>query len=242
MKEYILITGASRGIGRAAALAFARAGFPVLATARNSDGELDTLRNLIHAETGTECLTLAGDAGSEIFVAELFRFLSAHGSLKALVNNAGSAHIGLLQDMTLEQWNRLFQTNLTSMFLTCRAAIPLFLARGSGSIVNSSSVWGIAGASCETAYSATKGAVNAFTRALAKELAPSHIRVNAAAFGVIDTEMNRFLSADEKRALAEEIPAGRFGTAVEAADLIVDLTLNHPYLTGQVVTMDGGWL
>jgi 3-oxoacyl-[acyl-carrier protein] reductase len=242
MKEYLLITGASHGIGRAAALAAARSGLPVLITSRNSDGALDDLRETILSGTEAECLCLSGDIGSETFVLDLFRFLRTYGTLRALINNAGISHIGLLQDMSLEQWDRLFQTNVTSMFLTCRAAVPLFLARGGGSIVNVSSVWGACGASCETAYSATKGAVNAFTRALAKELAPSRIRVNAAAFGAIDTEMNSFLSPEEKAALTEEIPTGRFGTAEEAARLILDLALEHPYLTGQVVTMDGGWI
>ena len=128
------------------------------------------------------------------------------------------------------------------MFLTCRAAIPLFLRQGGGSILNVSSVWGLAGASCEAAYSAAKGAVNSFTRALGKELAPSGIRVNAVAFGAVDTSMNQFLSPEERRALEEEIPAGRFGTPAEAGALIADLSLNHPYLTGQVITMDGAWI
>ena len=144
--------------------------------------------------------------------------------------------------MTLDQWNRLLQTNITSMFLTCRAAVPLFLRQGGGSILNVSSVWGTAGASCEAAYSASKGAVNAFTKALGKELAPSKIRVNAIAFGAIDTSMNRFLSPEERADLEEEIPAGRFGTTAEAGALIADIALNHPYLTAQVLTMDGGWI
>ena len=142
--------------------------------------------------------------------------------------------------MTLGQWENLFRTNITSMFLTCRAAIPLFLARGEGSIVNISSVWGLSGASCETAYSASKGAVNTFTRALAKELAPSHIRVNAAAFGVIDTEMNSFLSPDERQSLTDEIPEGRFGSAEEAAGLHDGSGSASPLSDGQVITMDGG--
>ena len=240
--EYILITGASHGIGRASALAFARSGFRVLATARNGDGALEHLQQEIQNTYQTECLILSGDISEEAFVLELFRYLQVHGTLKALINNAGISHVGLLQDMTLEQWNRLFQTNITAMFLTCRAAIPLFLAQGYGSIVNVSSVWGISGASCEAAYSATKGAVNAFSQALARELAPNHIRVNTAVFGAIDTSMNHFLSVEEKEALAEEIPMGRFGTPEEAADLIADLALHHPYLTGQTVVMDGGWI
>ena len=241
-KEYILITGASHGIGKASALAFARSGFPVLAVARNTDGALSALQQEIQTTCQTECLTLSGDIGEESFVLELFQYLQNHGSLKALINNAGISHVGLLQDMTLAQWNRLFQTNITAMFLTCRAAIPLFLAQNHGSIVNVSSVWGVSGASCEAAYSATKGAVNAFSQALARELAPNHIRVNTAVFGAIETSMNQFLSAEEKENLAEEIPMGRFGAPEEAADLIVDLALHHPYLTGQTIIMDGGWI
>ena len=240
MKEYVLVTGASRGIGRATAASFARQGFPVLAAASTEKALLDLSREITES-TGQECLILAGDVGEESFVQELFDFLTAHGRLKALVNNAGISHIGLLQDMSLAQWNRLFQTNVTSMFLTCRAAIPLFLSQGGGSIVNVSSVWGLSGASCEAAYSASKGAVNAYTRALARELAPSGIRVKAAAFGAIETDINRFLAPEEKQDLADEIAMSRFGTAEEAADLIADLAVNHPYLTGQIVTMDGGW-
>lgn len=242
-QEYILITGASHGIGRAAALAFARAGYSILAVARNKDHSLEALRQEILQDLpSVECLIQAGDVGNEAFIRELFSFLAEHGSLKALVNNAGISQIGLLQEMSLDQWNRMFQTNVTSLFLTCRAAIPLFLQAGQGSIVNISSVWGSVGASCEVAYSATKGAINSFTRALAKELAPSGIRVNAAAFGAIDTSMNSFLSPEERSQLEEEIPMGRYGSPQEAADLVLGLALHHPYLTGQVVTMDGGWI
>ena len=241
-REYIMITGASHGIGKAAAFAFARRGYRVLAISRNLDGGLDKLQQDIQKNLETECLILAGDIGKETFVQKIFKFLSAHGQLKALVNNAGISHVGLLQNMLLEEWNQLFQTNVTSMFLTCRAAIPIFLTQGEGSIVNVSSVWGNVGASCETAYSATKGAINALTHALAKELAPSRIRVTAAAFGVVDTSMNQIFSPAERVALTKKIPMGRFGTMDEAADLLLDLALNHPYLTGQVITMDGGWL
>ena len=120
-------------------------------------------------------------------------------------------------------------------------AVPLMLAKGQGRIINVSSVWGNVGASMETAYSASKGAVNAFTRALAKELAPSHIQVNAAAFGIIDTDMNRSFTEAEIDRITEEIPAGRMGTCEEAAKLILQLAEAPAYLTGQVITMDGGW-
>lgn len=249
MRNYVIITGASRGIGRASALLFAKKGYSVVAAARNEQNlmslqeEIDKIgASMPHSEDRPRCLTYHGDIGDEAFVDQLFASLPRNAHLSALVNNAGISIIGLLQDMTLKEWNRIFQTNVTGMFLTCRRVIPLYLAQGGGSIVNVSSVWGNVGASCETAYSATKGAVNSFTRALARELAPSGIRVNAAAFGTIDTEMNHFLTGEDRQALKEEIGMGRFGTPEEAAALIVDLALNNPYLTGQVVTMDGGWI
>lgn len=241
-KDYAIVTGASRGIGRAAALALAASGCSVLAVSQSCRSGLESLQKEIRETYGTECVTALGDLGSESFVTQLFSLLPDEALLKVLVNNAGISHVGLLQDMTLDQWNRLLQTNITSMFLTCRAAVPLFLRQGGGSILNVSSVWGTAGASCEAAYSASKGAVNAFTKALGKELAPSKIRVNAIAFGAIDTSMNRFLSPEERADLEEEIPAGRFGTTAEAGALIADIALNHPYLTAQVLTMDGGWI
>ena len=116
------------------------------------------------------------------------------------------------------------------------------VSKKAGSIVNVSSVWGLYGASCEVAYSASKGGMNAFTKALAKELGPSNIRVNAIAFGIIDTDMNKCYSEEERADLAEEVAVGRFATAKEAAEMVVDIAINHPYLTGQVVQFDGGWI
>ena len=143
--------------------------------------------------------------------------------------------------MTSEQWHRVLSVNLDSCFYTCRAAIPLMLSKHKGKIINVSSVWGAQGASMEVAYSASKGGMNAFTRALAKELAPSNIQVNAVACGVIDTSMNACLSAEELESLRQEIPADRLGTPAEAAQLILQLANAPSYLTGQIITMDGGW-
>lgn len=134
------------------------------------------------------------------------------------------------------------RTNVTSAFLCARAAIPYMLRRKSGSIINVSSVWGCVGASCEAAYSASKGAVNALTRALAKELAPSGIAVNAVACGAVDTDMNACFSPEERQEIAEEIPAGRFALPSEAADLIYTLAERPSYLTGQIIRLDGGWI
>ena len=164
------------------------------------------------------------------------------GGVDILINNAGISIIGLFQDLSRADWMRLMDTNVGSVYNCCHFAIPHMVHEKCGKIINISSVWGIAGASCEAAYSASKGAVNALTRALAKELAPSNIQVNAVAFGVIDTQMNQCFSEEERRALKEEIPADRMGTCAEAAEMISQVLHSPAYLTGQVITMDGGWI
>ena len=149
-----------------------------------------------------------------------------------LVNNAGISYVGLLTDMTIDEWNHILGVNLTSVFSTCKLAIPHMLSGKSGKIINISSVWGNVGASCEVAYSACKGGMNSFTRGLAKELAPSNI----------DTQMNACFSEEERAALADEIPAGRFGMPEEVASLVLTLAEGNEYLTGQIITLDGGWI
>ena len=242
-KKTVLITGASRGIGRACAQAFAKKGFSLVVTCQSSEKELLELASEIIDKYGVECLPSVGDIGDSDYINTLFAEIQLKfGHLDILINNAGISYVGLLQDMELDEWSQLMNTNVTSAFLCSKAAIPMMLSQGTGSIVNVSSVWGNVGASCEVAYSVSKGASNSFTKSLGKELAPSNIRVNAIALGAIDTEMNKFLSADEKLSLENEIPLGRMGTATEAADLIADIAINHPYLTAQVITMDGGWI
>ena len=147
-----------------------------------------------------------------------------------------------LSDMSDGEWRTILDTNLSSAFYCCREAIPYMVSKKEGKIINISSMWGTSGASCEAAYSASKSGLDGLTRALAKELAPSNIQVNAVAFGVIDTEMNGRLDSAERAALEEEIPAGRFGTVEEAARLVLMLAEAPPYLTGQVIGMDGGFL
>ena len=144
--------------------------------------------------------------------------------------------------MSLEDWHRVIDTNLNACFYTCRLAIPSMVHKKEGRILNISSVWGSAGSSMETAYSASKGGVNALTKALAKELAPSNIQVNAIAPGVIDTAMNHCLSTEDLDTLKNEIPADRLGTPEEVADLAWQLVNAPAYLTGQIITIDGGWL
>ena len=238
----VLITGASRGIGRAVAHAFAKSGFSLIVTCQSSEKDLLELTDEITDRYGVDCLASVGDIGDSEYVEVLFAEIKLkYGHLDILINNAGISHVGLLQDMSLNEWEQLMNTNVTSAFLCTKAAISIMLSHTNGSIVNVSSVWGNVGASCEVAYSASKGALNSFTKALGKELAPSNIRVNAVALGAINTTMNNFLSAEDKTLLEQEIPQGRMGSVVEAADLILDIATNHPYLTAQVITMDGGW-
>ena len=223
----ILVTGASRGIGKAIALTYAKNGWDVVITCLRREEELKKTQREIEA-LGV----------SRLFDAIRERF----GSLDVLVNNAGISYIGLFQDMTPDEWNHILNTNLTSVFNCCRLAVPMMVSRKSGRILNISSVWGVCGASCEVAYSATKGGINAMTRALAKELAPSSIQVNAIACGAIDTEMNQFLDEEERNALLEEIPAGRMGRAEEVGKLAYQLGSEDSYLTGQIIQLDGGWI
>ena len=143
--------------------------------------------------------------------------------------------------MTPDDWDHMIRTDLSSCFYLSRLAIPRMLRAGSGKLIFLSSVWGSRGASCEVAYSAAKGGVNSFTRALAKELAPSNIQVNAIAPGAIDTDMNAWLDAEERRALEDEIPAGRLGTAEEVAALVCQLAAAPAYFTGNILTLSGGW-
>lgn len=243
MKKTVLITGASRGIGRAAAHAFARAGYNLIITCLKSADELTALKKELEQSWPVDVLPFVGDVSSAPDMEALFEAANNRfGGVDVLINNAGISHIGLLSDMSLEDWNRMVGVNLTSVFLSCKLALPRMIHQKSGKIINISSVWGVAGASCEVAYSACKGGVNAFTKALAKELAPSNIQVNAIACGVIDTQMNACFTEEERLALMDEIPAGRFGTPEEVAALALQLAEGNDYLTGQVIVLDGGFL
>ena len=234
-----LITGASRGIGRAIACAFASAGYDLFLTCLRSEESLKQLCWDLSERFGVRAVPFCGDMGDFAAVQSLF---SGIRRLDVLVNNAGISHIGLLSDMSPEEWRRIMATNLDSCFYTCKLAVPLMVHEKRGKILNISSVWGSAGASMEAAYSASKGAVNSLTKALAKELAPSNIQVNAIACGVIDTDMNRCFSEEEMRALIEEIPADRLGSAEEVAALALQLAGSPSYLTGQIIALDGGFL
>lgn len=229
---HALITGGSRGIGAAAVRAFVREGYTVSFFYEKNE----TAAKALAAGTGAAAVRcdVADTEAVAVAVASL-------PPVDVLVNNAGVSHVGLISEITPEQWDRLFAVNVKGIYNTVRAVLPAMLHRQSGAVVNVSSMWGQAGASCEAAYSATKGAVIALTQALARELGPSGIRVNAVSPGVIDTDMNAQLSGEDRAALADDTPLGRLGRPEEAAEAILYLA-RAEFVTGQNLPVNGGYL
>lgn len=236
-----IITGASGDIGSHIAVRLAKEGYRLLLCGFLSEKNLEQAKEQCLAYT-SECFTLSGDIGDSCTAALIAdTAIKKLGRIDVLVNNAGISNIGLITDVSDEEWFRILHTNLSSAFFMCRQVVPHMVHEKSGRILNISSIWGKNGASCEVAYSASKGGLNTFTKALAKELAPSRISVNAVACGMIDTKMNSCFSAEEIAAVCNEIPAGRMASAEETADFAA-LLLNAPlYMTGQVIGFDGGW-
>lgn len=229
-KKTVLVTGGTRGIGRAVSLAFLKKGYRVCA-AYSSD-----------EESARE----AENEGVEAFLADVSReddvkaLFGKIGAVDVLVNNAGVSLIKQIQDVSFEEWNRLFSVNVGGAFLCAREAVGNMIEKKSGLIVNISSVWGEVGGSCESAYSASKAALLGFTKALAKELGPSGIRVNSVSPGVIDTRMNAHFSAEDMAALREEIPLGRIGACGDVAKAVLFLEENG-YVTGIDLPVNGGF-
>lgn len=234
-----VVTGASRGIGEAIARALAHEGYDLYLMCDRTFDVLCRISEDISKQYNVNVYPLKVDVSDEFQVQKAFENIK---DPDVLVNNAGISYVGLLSEMSGESWRHIMQVNIDSMFYCSREALKDMLHNHSGRIINISSIWGNVGASMEVAYSASKGAVNSFTRALAKEVAPSHISVNAIACGVIDTEMNKCFSKEEMDALAEDIPADRIGKPEEIADFVVKLAKSPEYLTGQVITIDGGYL
>ena len=242
MAKTVFISGASRGIGKSIVNCFAKKGYNLVLVCKSSIEQLQEIGKIISEKYNITAKCYACDVSDSSAVNALFKSLAEEGiSIDILINNAGISHIGLIQDMTDEEWNQVIGTNLSSCFLTSRAVLPQMIARHEGRIVNISSVWGKVGASTEVAYSASKGGVNAFTKALAKEVAPSGISVNAIACGFIDTQMNHNLTSKERKSIFEDIPAGRPGTSDEVAEMVYKIVTASEYLTGQVISFDGAW-
>ena len=237
----ILITGASHGVGKAFAIACAQSGrfSKIILNGGTDTAALEDTARRVSAAGDLVCLADVGDVSDLAYVQSL---RERFGPVDTLVNNAGISRIGLLTDMSPDVWDRVLRVNVTSLYNTCHTYVPDMVSNGGGQILNVSSVWGLCGASCEVAYSASKGAVNAFTKALAKELAPSHIRVNAIALGIIDTRMNAHLSENETAEIRDQIPAGYIASPEEAAQAMLRLLEMPEYFNGEIVRFDGCWI
>lgn len=242
MKKTVIITGASRGIGKATALAFAKSGYDLLLCYRARESEAKAVAEEA-SSFGVRAIPFQMDM---ISISDCRRTaakaMMEFGKIDALVCNAGIALPSLFTETTEEDYDHLFSINMKGMFFLSQAVAKEMIAVGGGAIINVSSMWGVVGASGEVAYSASKAAVIGFSKALAKELAPSNIRVNCIAPGVVDTEMNACYDESTMQILAEKTPLGRIGTPDDIASSILFLASDAAsFITGQTLTVDGGF-
>ena len=235
----IIVTGGSRGIGKAIVEKFASENYNVILNYNKSEfAALDIAKKYPNVEVFKADVSNTKDVEAMINFAE-----TKFGQIEILINNAGISSTGLLQDLSLEEWNRLFEVNVTGTFLVTREVLPRMISKKSGKIINISSVWGLVGASMEVAYSASKAAIIGFTKALAKEVGPSNITVNCIAPGIVMTDMVNNLSVDEFEQIRSEIPLGRIGSTEDIANAAFYLASDSAnYMTGQIISPNGGWI
>jgi len=238
-----LVTGASRGIGKAIAIELAKEGASVIINYSKDDNGAETTLAEIIALGGYAKLYKGNISDYNTCKKMIDYVIEYFGKLDILINNAGISTIGLFMDSSKEDIDNVMGVNIRGAMYLSKHALPHMISKGTGNIINISSIWGDVGASCEVIYSTSKGGINLFTKSLAKEVAPMGVRVNAVAPGVINTEMNSFLCEDEKNELKEEIPMGRFGEATEIGKLVAFLCNDScSYLTGQIIKVDGGMI
>ena len=237
VNKVVVVTGGSRGIGAEIVKFLAKLGYKVVLNYNKSESYAqDVKKELNNVEIFKADVSKKEEANALIDFA-----IKKYGKIDVLINNAGIAQTKLFTEITDEDWNNIIGTNLNSAFYCSREAVKNMIHNKSGLIINISSIWGITGASCEVAYSTSKAAINGFTKALAKEIGPSNIRVNAIAPGIINTEMNSYLSKDELKNIKEEIPLEKIGDPVDIAKCVKWL-IEDNYTTGQIISINGGWI
>ena len=237
VNKVVVVTGGSRGIGAEIVKFLAKLGYKVVLNYNKSESYAqDVKKELNNVEIFKADVSKKEEANALIDFA-----IKKYGKIDVLINNAGIAQTKLFTEITDEDWKDIIDTNLNSAFYCSREAVKNMIHNKSGLIINISSIWGITGASCEVAYSTSKAAINGFTKALAKELGPSNIRVNAIAPGIINTEMNSYLSEDELKNIKEEIPLEKIGDPVDIAKCVKWL-IEDNYTTGQIISINGGWI
>ena len=237
VNKVVVVTGSSRGIGANIVKTLAKKGYRVILNYNKSENYAQNVqKELINVDICKADVSKKAEAVSLINFA-----IEKYGKIDVLINNAGISQSKLFTDLTDEDWNNIINSNLNSAFFCSREAAKNMIHNKSGLIINISSIWGITGASCEVAYSTSKAALNGFTKALAKELGPSNIRVNAIAPGIINTDMNNYLSNEELESIKEEIPLERIGETIDISKC-VEWLIEDNYTTGQIISINGGWV
>ena len=241
MERVAIVTGASRGIGREIAKSLAKQNIKVIANYNNSEEKAIELKKELEAE-GIMIDIVKADVSKREEIKDLVKYaIENYGKIDILINNAGISEYKLFTDETDEDWNRVINTNLYSAFATSQEVIPNMIKNKNGCIINISSVWGMVGASMEVLYSVSKAGIDGLTKALAKELGPSNIRVNAIAPGIVDTDMCKNFTKEELEDIKEEIPLERIGK-VEDISKCINWLIDDNYTTGQIISINGGWI
>ena len=236
----VLVTGGSRGIGAEIVKMLAKENYSIVLNYNHSEKQAIQIQEELQKQ-GRQIAIFQADVSKREAVKKLIQFtINTFGTIDVLINNAGIAQEKLFTDITDNDWNTMLNTNLNSVFYCTQEALPEMIRKKEGCIINISSIWGITGSSCEVAYSTAKAGINGMTKALAKELGPSNIRVNAIAPGIIDTSMNEYLTKEEKQVIEQEIPLEKVGKTIDIARCVKWL-MEDEYTTGQIISINGGW-